>query len=66
MIIENVVRIDGKEITFTCTFDGKRQSYDFAAPDEKIAAKLAVILKDNVGKTLFSVGTIELPGNGKE
>ncbi len=66
VIIENVVRVDGEKITFTCTFNGKLQSYDFSAPDEKIAAKLAVILKDNVGKTLFSVGMIEIPGDGKE
>ncbi len=38
----------------------------FRLLSEQIAAKLAVILKDNVGKTLFSVGMIELPGNGKE
>ena len=61
VIIEGVVRVAGKTITFTCAFNGKQQAYDFSAPDEKTAEKVAVILKNNVGKTLFSVGMMEIP-----
>ena len=55
-----MVRVDGKNITFTCTFNGNRQSYDFLAPAGKTATKLAMILKNHAGKTLFVAGVTEL------
>jgi hypothetical protein len=35
--------------------------HHFFVPDEKTAEKVAAILTDNDGKTLLSIGTIELP-----
>ena len=66
VIIEEVVRVDGKKITFSCTLNGNRQSYDFSAPYGNTATKLAVILKNNVGKTLFVAGMTELSDDGEE
>ena len=51
--IKEVFRVMENKITFTCSFGAKDLSYDFSAPDEKTAEKLAVILKANTGKTLF-------------
>jgi hypothetical protein len=48
-------------VDLICTFEGKDVNYPFNAPDEKTAQKLGVILNNNIGKTLFSIGTIEIP-----
>ena len=61
VLIEKVTRVTEKRITFVCTLEGKPHTYDFSAPDEKIAEKLKTILENNVGLSLFSVGTIEIP-----
>jgi FKBP-type peptidyl-prolyl cis-trans isomerase 2 len=61
VVIKEVTKVDGTKLTFTCTFNGKKLSYDYAAPSVRTAEKLAEILQNNVGKTLFSVGVIELP-----
>jgi len=59
--IKRIVRIVENRVDFICTFEGKDVNYSFAAPDEKTAQKLGIILNSNVGKTLFSIGTIEIP-----
>ena len=61
VLIDEVTKVDGTKVTFTCTFDGRKLTYDFAAPSVRTAEKLATILRENVGKTLFAVGVIELP-----
>jgi hypothetical protein len=61
VLIDEVMKVDGTKLTFTCAFDGKKLSYDYAAPSVRTAEKLAMILRENVGNTLFSVGVIELP-----
>jgi hypothetical protein len=61
VLIEKVTRINGKKITFVCTLEGKARTYDFSAPDERVAEELKTILENNAGLSLFSVGTIEIP-----
>ena len=51
------------KITFTCSFGAEDLPYDFSAIDEKTAEKLAGILKANTGKTLLSIGILEMPAN---
>jgi hypothetical protein len=63
VVIKGVSKVDGHKITFTCDYEGRPHTYDFVAPDEKTAGKLAAILRDNVGNFLFSVGSIEIPRN---
>jgi len=36
-------------------------TYDFQARDKMTITKLKVILEDNIGKSLFPVGEIEIP-----
>jgi hypothetical protein len=48
-------------VSFTCDFGGRSEGYDFFVPDKKTGDKIASILNDNVGKTLFSIGFVELP-----
>jgi hypothetical protein len=57
VLIEEITSVNGDHVTFTCTFEGERHTYDFFAPDSKLAQELAGILKDHVGKTLSSVNT---------
>jgi hypothetical protein len=66
VLIEEVTSVKGREVMFTCTLDGKQHTYDFCAPDEKVAQKLGTILRDNVSKPLSSVGTIEIPSDKSE
>lgn len=61
VMIKRVVRIVKNRVDLICTFEGKDVNYPFNAPDEKTAQKLGVILNNNIGKTLFSIGTIEIP-----
>jgi hypothetical protein len=42
-------------------FSRSSVGYHFFVPDEKTAEKVAAILTDNDGKTLLSIGAIELP-----
>ena len=59
--VKEVVRIVDEHVTFTCAFEGNLLTYDFCAPNEETADKVGKLLKENSGKTLFSVGMLELP-----
>jgi len=61
VVIERVTRISDRRITFICSFEGRAHTYDLTAPDARTAEELKRILESNVGLTLFSVGTIEIP-----
>ncbi len=56
--VQEVVKV---RVTFTGMFDGRVVTYNYMAPDEKLAAKVAAILKANVGKDLLSVGDADIP-----
>lgn len=60
--IERVVGIFGEDrLLFTCRFDGRSVPHSFPLLDLKTAAKITTILMDNIGKTLLSIGTTEIP-----
>lgn len=59
--IERVLRMNDGHLLFACRFDGRSVFYDFPLLDEKTGAKVADILNDNIGKTLFSIGIVEIP-----
>jgi hypothetical protein len=61
--IEKVLRAMKDHVAFTCDFGGKSVGYDFYVPSLHVAEKVATILNANVGKTLFSIGAIELPAD---
>ena len=58
--IKEVVRIAGNRVDFSCAFADKVVNYRFSAPDEKTARKLETILANSIGKSLFSVGMVEI------
>jgi len=60
-IIKDVVQVVGKRIDFNCKYGGENVAHSFLAPDEKTAGKLETILKNNEGKTLRSIETVEIP-----
>ena len=59
--IEGALRVLPGCVSFTCIFHGKAIGYDFWISDKKLAEKVAKILNDNRGKTLLSIGWIEIP-----
>jgi hypothetical protein len=59
-LIEKVVSVSGKRITFTAKASENPHMYVFEAPSEKVALDLEKILESNIGKSLFSVGDAEL------
>lgn len=60
-MIEKVVSVLDDNLCFTGTANGKQHTYDFKAPNEKVALTLKKVLEFNIGKSLFSVGDVELP-----
>lgn len=61
--IENVHHVMNDHVTFTCIFNGRSVSYDFFVLDAKMAKKIAKILVNNRGKSLLSIGTMEIPAD---
>lgn len=59
-MIDRVVSIHDKSITFVCKHKGTEHSYDYAASNESIALKLKEILEANIGKPLIAVSTAEI------
>lgn len=62
-MIEKVVSVREKWITFTGTANGNQHTYDFEAPSEEVALDLKKILESNIGKSVFTVGDAELSAN---
>jgi hypothetical protein len=60
-IIQKVLHMFDIWITFSCGFEGKGHTYDFQSLDNGTPPRLKVILEDNIGKSLFSIGEIEIP-----
>jgi len=60
-LIKDVQRVTDRNVHFTCLLEGRDQGYDLFVPNENTANKLAAILRDNVGETLFSIGMKFIP-----
>ena len=71
VFIERVLRVFDDHIMFSCRFvdwsTGKAEArsifYDFPMLDEKTRPKIEEILTESTGKTLLSIGTIEIPSD---
>ena len=61
VIVKDVIRIVKSNIEFNCMFEGNSVNYFLSTPNEETAKKVGAILKNNIGKTLFSVGMIQIP-----
>jgi hypothetical protein len=59
--IKDVQAVVKNRVTFSGTFDDRVVTYNYMAPDEKLAEKVAAILKANTGKDLLSVGDKDIP-----
>jgi len=59
--IEKVLQVVGSSVGFSCMFDGTEFTYQFNCPDDKVAKKIATILRDNAGNILLTIGTMEIP-----
>lgn len=58
-VIENGI-VFKNVVTFICTFNGLPISYAFPAPNMPTAERIASILQNSVGKSLFDVGKEQL------
>jgi hypothetical protein len=59
-MIEKIVSVRDENVCFTVTANDNQDTCDFKAPNEKVALNLKKILESNVGKSVFSVGDVEL------
>jgi hypothetical protein len=62
-IVKEVVRSHHNWVTFVCSFEGNDHTYDFEAPDQAFALQLRSIFLNNMGKTLFESGDIDIPAD---
>ncbi|MGD0737603.1 MAG: hypothetical protein ABR976_20925 [Terracidiphilus sp.] len=61
--IEQVNHVMEDHVMFTCRFNGHQVPHNFQLADKKTGEKIEKILNDNRGKTLLSIGIIEIPPN---
>lgn len=60
-VIEEVIQVMKDHVTFTCRSNGDVAPYRFQMPDTRTGEKIAKILNDNRGRSLLSIGIIEIP-----
>ena len=62
-IVKNVAHIQADWIVFSCEFKGELYAFDIEAPDDTTLLKIKAILEENVGKSISSIGEIEIAEN---
>jgi hypothetical protein len=58
--LKQLVRVQDNSVTFTATFKGKEFSYNYEAPNSKLAKDLAEVLARNTGKTVMQLGDADI------
>jgi hypothetical protein len=61
--VKEIVGSHHNWVAFVCSFDGNDSTYDFEAPDKDDALRIEKILKNNIGKSLFEIGEMDIPSN---
>ena len=51
----------GRRVSFSGELSGEFIIYDFFAPSGGMAKKLTAVLRENLGRSIFSVGDTEIP-----
>jgi hypothetical protein len=59
-IVRTFIRKVGRNIRFGCWLEGTSYVYSYEAKTENIAEQLQSIIKNNLGKSLFSLGDFEI------
>lgn len=59
-ILKELVRVQDNSVTFTATFEASQFTYDYEAPNSKLAKDFADVLARNIGKTLMQLGDAEI------
>lgn len=59
--IERLTLVTRGHVLFTCLFQGRSLPYDFPVSDRDLAKKIAIILRQNTGRVLRSIETVEIP-----
>jgi hypothetical protein len=62
-MIEKVVNVINNDVHFIGTANGNEYRCRFEAPSEKVALDLKKILESSIGKSLLSIGNVDLPAN---
>jgi hypothetical protein len=47
-------------VTFTSSFDDLQHTHDFEASNEELAEQLRRLIANNVGKSVFAIGDLEI------
>jgi hypothetical protein len=71
VFIERVLQVFNDNLIFTCRFvdnfsgkpEGRSVFYSFPVLEKETLPKIAEIINQNVGKTLLSIGDIEIPSD---
>jgi hypothetical protein len=63
VMINNVLQIGRTRVIFSCLLEGRTLIYHLLVDDVNMGIQVARILSDNRGKTLLSIGTIEIPAS---
>jgi len=61
--VKYILNVQGNTIVFVCEFEHDEFPYCFTARNEETTLVLKGILEANIGKSLFWIGEIEIPGN---
>lgn len=61
--IGRVLEVKRDRVEFLCNYRARSVYCSFQMPDVNTGQKIAEILRDNAGKTLLSIGSIEIPAD---
>ena len=61
VIVESVLSVRDNWIIFLCEFGGDQYPCLFLTKDGATSLTLKAILEANIGKSLFSIGEVEIP-----
>jgi hypothetical protein len=61
VIVKRFVQLAKNCVQYICTFQGRPVPYSFDTQEEKMAKKLATILKNSIEISLRDVGLMEIP-----
>jgi hypothetical protein len=60
VVIKDVQEVVKDRVSFSGVFDGRIVSYNYIAPNEKLAGKVAEALRASLGKSLLAVGDVDI------
>jgi hypothetical protein len=60
-MLNEVMPPRGNRVTFKCEFEGKPHTYDLEVTDAALAASIAKVLRENIGRSVMEIGELDVP-----